>query len=71
MQRNALHTRVDTLRGPLKTIQVDRNHEGKDIKVSDKTPQNSSKKKFKSPPKLMIDKKGKTTYTLGELLGEV
>jgi hypothetical protein len=30
-----------------------------------------TRKKFNSPPSIMIDKKGKTTFTLGKLLGEV
>ena len=60
MQRPALNNRVE--RGPLRTIKIDSN---------DKTPVNTSKKKFNSPPSIMIDKKGKTTFSLGKLLGEV
>ena len=67
MQRHALNSRVETIRGPLKTLNT--KIERQDI--NDKTPLTTAKKKFNSPPSIMIDKKGKTSFTLGRLLGEV
>lgn len=67
MQRHALNTRVETIRGPLKPLNTKLERQ----EPNEKTPLTTSKKKFNSPPSIMIDKKGKTTFTLGRLLGEV
>lgn len=67
MQRHALNTRVETIRGPLKPLNTKLERQ----EQNEKTPLTASKKKFNSPPHIMIDKKGKTSFTLGKLLGEV
>jgi hypothetical protein len=74
MQRHVLTTRVESIRAPLKSLnaKLDRGVDAKMPKTSEKTPESTAtKKKFNSPPHILIDKKGKTTFTRSILLGEV